>query len=57
MCEQEIEKWGNYFRYFYFHEEMTFANFLNEIANGFIPTRKKVDWTRVKAPFDERNWA
>lgn len=53
MYEQELEKWGNYFRYFYFYEDMTFEDFLKDVANGFIPKRKKVDWSLVKAPYDE----
>lgn len=52
MTEEHYEKWGNYFRYFYFHEEMTFSDFLEKVANGHIPRRKKVDWKRIVGAYE-----
>lgn len=51
MTEEYYEKWGNYFRYFYFHEEMTFTDFLESVAIGEIPKRGEVDWNRTVGPY------
>lgn len=52
VTDQEYERWGNYFRYFYLYDEMTFTEFLESVANGKIPERKKVDWNRINGPYE-----
>lgn len=52
MTDQEYERWGNYFRYFYLYDLMTFAEFLDLVASGEIPKPKKVDWNRINGPYE-----
>lgn len=47
MSDVQVEKWANYYRYFYFHEEMTFAQFLKRVNEGWVPRRGFVDWNKV----------
>lgn len=53
MTESDLHKWGNYFRYFYFDEEMSFSKFLELLEQGRVPTRSKVDWNRIKGAYEE----
>ena len=49
MCERDIERLANYFRFFYFHKEMTFREFLDKCERyGKVPQRQYVDWSQVE---------
>lgn len=49
FTEEELERWGTYFRYFYFYEEMTFEEFLKRVDYGIVPKRISIDWDKVGA--------
>lgn len=47
MICAEIDRWANYYRYFYFYEDMTFEKFINLVEAGCIPQRSNIDWSKV----------
>lgn len=47
MSDTRLEKWANYYRYFYYHEEMTFEHFMKSVDAGTVPQRSGVDWSKV----------
>ena len=52
MTSQQIEKWGNYFRYFYFQEVMSFDKFMELVKAGKPPQRLTVDWNKVEGAYE-----
>lgn len=51
MSMEEIDRWAGYYRYFYFYEDMSFAQFLRRVEKGSVPRRYKVDWNKVKGGY------
>lgn len=47
MSCEEIDTWAQYFRYWYFYEEMEFHFFLKLVQAGSVPRRGHVDWSKV----------
>lgn len=52
MSDENLNRWANYYRYFYFNEEMTFEYFLRLVKAGVTPKRSYVNWTKVGGHLD-----
>jgi hypothetical protein len=48
MSDQHIDSWAKYFRFWYFHETMTFESFLHCVEAGEVPRRRNADWSKVE---------
>lgn len=51
------DRWAVYYRYFYFHHEMTFEQFIRRVEAGWVPKRGHIDWSKVGGHLDNEEEA